>query len=384
MTTSKNSEWPKVKFGDVVRNVNATTKDPASIGLERVVGLDHMDPESLPLKRWDELSDLNEGTSFTRIFRSGQVLFGKRRAYQKKVSVPDFDGICSGDILVFEPASDLLLPDFLPYIVQSDGFFEHALGTSAGSLSPRTKWQELAKYEFVLPPVEEQRLIGDLLAKIDATLKGYGNLETGSLVQSLIEEANARSRTIVSLADAVKIVGGATPSTTRPEYWNGEIPWVTPSDLTKLDAPIIRSSSRTITEQGLTNSSTKLLPIGAVLLSTRATIGFMAITEVEVCINQGVTGLVCSDRILPKFLMYLLSGMQPELLNMSSGSTFPEIGRRKLAGLKVMLPSIDDQVGVVTAIESCEKLLRAAKAASTEIGMLRARVLNDMSGDSVA
>ena len=163
MTTSKNSEWPKVKFGDVVRNVNATTKDPESIGLNRVVGLDHMDPESLPLKRWDELSDLNEGTSFTRIFRSGQVLFGKRRAYQKKVSVPDFDGICSGDILVFEPSSDLLLPDFLPYIVQSDGFFEHALGTSAGSLSPRTKWQELAKYEFVLPPVEEQRTISDVL-----------------------------------------------------------------------------------------------------------------------------------------------------------------------------------------------------------------------------
>jgi type I restriction enzyme S subunit len=327
---------------------------------------------------------LTEGTSFTRIFRSGQVLFGKRRAYQKKVSVPNFDGICSSDILVFEPSSDLLLPDFLPYIVQSDGFFEHALGTSAGSLSPRTKWQELAKYEFVLPPVEEQRRIGDLLAEMDTTLQAYRNLHTQSLIQSLIEEAIKKSGAIVSLAEVVKIVGGATPSTTRSEYWNGQIPWVTPSDLTKLETPVIQSSSRKITEQGLTNSSTKLLPTGAVLMSTRASIGFMAITQAEVCTNQGVTGLVCSDRILPKFLMYQLSGMQLELLKLSSGSTFPEIGRGKLAGLKVMLPSIDDQEFVVTAIESCEELLSAAKAAIAHIGMLRARVLNDMRGDWAA
>lgn len=200
MTASKTSNWSRVKFGDVVRNVNATTKDPASIGLERVVGLDHMDPESLPLKRWDELSDLNEGTSFTRIFRSGQVLFGKRRAYQKKVSVPDFDGICSGDILVFEPSSDLLLPDFLPYIVQSDGFFEHALGTSAGSLSPRTKWQELAKYEFVLPPVEEQLRITELLATVENSIAAFSQVDVKVLRSALVANPDWRTGQLGDLA----------------------------------------------------------------------------------------------------------------------------------------------------------------------------------------
>ena len=161
--------WRVVNFGDVVDNMNETTKDPEAIGLDRVVGLDHMDPESLPLKRWDNLSDLHEGTSFTRIFRAGQVLFGKRRAYQRKVSLPGFDGICSGDILVFQPKNTELLPEFLPYLVQSDGFFDHALGTSAGSLSPRTKWQELAKYEFALPPIAEQhRIVKVLKAAHDA------------------------------------------------------------------------------------------------------------------------------------------------------------------------------------------------------------------------
>src|SRR5437016_5611497 len=114
--------WRAVKFGDVVRQVKATSKDPGSIGIDRVVGLDHLDPESLVIRRWSELDDLPDGTSFTRVFRASQVLFGKRRAYQRKVAVAHFDGICSGDILVFEPVGEDVLREFLPYIVQSDGF----------------------------------------------------------------------------------------------------------------------------------------------------------------------------------------------------------------------------------------------------------------------
>ena len=157
--------WKLVKFGDVVRNVNENSRDFEADGIEWVVGLDHLDSDSLPLRRWDDLADLPDGTSFSRKFKPGQVLFGKRRAYQRKVAVAGLDGVCSGDILVFEPAGDDLLPEFLPYVVQSDGFFAQALGTSAGSLSPRTKWSDLAKYEFALPPIDEQRKIAAILGE---------------------------------------------------------------------------------------------------------------------------------------------------------------------------------------------------------------------------
>lgn len=182
--------WRWVRFGDVVREVRAATRDPEMDGLTRVVGLEHLDSESLPLRRWNELADLPDGTSFTRVFRAGQVLFGKRRAYQRKVAVPDFDGICSGDILVFEPSTDDLLQDFLPYIVQSDGFFDHALGTSAGSLSPRTKWQELAKYEFALPARDDQPHIVEILAAADdVTDRGAVVMaESKRMADALIEE----------------------------------------------------------------------------------------------------------------------------------------------------------------------------------------------------
>src|SRR5438105_3679380 len=97
--------WRMVRFGDVVSNVDVSEYDPLASGIERHVGLEHIDPESLHIKRWGLIK---EGTSFSRKFVKGQVLFGKRRAYQRKVAIAEFDGICSGDILVFETKDDLL------------------------------------------------------------------------------------------------------------------------------------------------------------------------------------------------------------------------------------------------------------------------------------
>jgi type I restriction enzyme, S subunit len=165
----------RVKFGDVVRNVSETVADPVAAGVERAVGLEDLEPGKLALTSW---ASTREGFTFTRRFRAGQVLFGRRRAYQRKVSVPEFDGVCSGDIYVFEPSDTRLLPDLLPFIVQSKSFFEHALRTSAGSLSPRTKWTDLRNYEFELPGVDRQREISNLLWAADATRRSSAALLT--------------------------------------------------------------------------------------------------------------------------------------------------------------------------------------------------------------
>lgn len=164
--------WRMVRFGDVVRDVNVATRDPKGEGLERFVGLEHLDSENLQVRRWGVLADT--AVTFTKRFRKGQVLFGKRRAYQRKVAVAEFDGICSSDILTFEPKGDELIPALLPFIVQSDGFFAHALGTSAGSLSPRTRWGQLADYKFPLPPKEEQQRVAEILGAADEVSEHFG------------------------------------------------------------------------------------------------------------------------------------------------------------------------------------------------------------------
>jgi restriction endonuclease S subunit len=152
--------WKKVHFGDVCRNLNVTVKSPEENGYDKVIGLENIESGNLHISTWN---DLAEGTTFTKTFEPGHVLFGKRRAYLKKAAVAEFKGLCSGDILVFEAVTKALNPKLLPFIVSSDRFFEHAIKTSAGSLSPRTKFQDLANFEFSLPPIDQQEKLAELL-----------------------------------------------------------------------------------------------------------------------------------------------------------------------------------------------------------------------------
>lgn len=180
--------WRWVKFGDVVKLSRERSQDPLSDGYERFVALEHIDREDLRIRRWGNVAD---GTTFTSVFRPGQVLFGKRRAYQRKVAVADFAGVCSGDIYVLESKDpQVLLPELLPFICQTKAFFEHAVGTSAGSLSPRTSWASLTEFDFALPSPEEQLRIAGLLQPTEQTNAELNNaLESAELLRkaTLIE-----------------------------------------------------------------------------------------------------------------------------------------------------------------------------------------------------
>ncbi len=170
-TKSPRPGWRRVKFGDVVQLSKARSQDPLAAGIERYVGLEHLEPGDLRIRSWGNVA---AGVTFTSVFQPGQVLFGKRRAYQRKVAVADFSGVCSGDIYVLETKDpEVLLPELLPFICQTDAFFEHAVGTSAGSLSPRTNWTSLADFDFSLPPTDEQSHLFELLACARESMESY-------------------------------------------------------------------------------------------------------------------------------------------------------------------------------------------------------------------
>lgn len=156
--------WKKVRFGDVVDLVNETCREPEAEGITRFIGLEHLEPGSLHIKTWGEIAD---GTTFNKRCRVGQVLFGKRRAYQRKVALAEFDALISGDIYAFQAKEEFMDPKLLPFLCMSDSFFDHAVETSAGSLSPRTNWRHLAQFEFSLPPLEQQRRMAELLWAVD-------------------------------------------------------------------------------------------------------------------------------------------------------------------------------------------------------------------------
>lgn len=182
--------WPRVKFGDVVKNVAETCRDAQAEGLERYLGLDHFDGGELKIRRWGDLRE--DEVSFTRRFRKGQVLFAKRRAYQRKVAVAEFDGICSSDILCFEPKDPkTLLPELLPFLCQTDAFFNHALGTSAGSLSPRTRWSQLKTFEFPLPPLAEQKRLAKILWAAEEAEQRYATIRERLDILARVDFSNS-------------------------------------------------------------------------------------------------------------------------------------------------------------------------------------------------
>lgn len=166
-------KWNRVTFNDVVVNVNETTNNPVSDGIDKFVGLDHMQSGELKVNRFGNTAD---GVTFTKIVSPGQTLFGKRRAYQRKVAFADFKAVCSGDILTFAPKGEFLFQGYLPFLVMSEGFFKKALSTSAGSLSPRTRWSDLAKFEFLLPPIDQQVEIAKLFWSIEKSIESKNNL----------------------------------------------------------------------------------------------------------------------------------------------------------------------------------------------------------------
>ena len=170
----------QVTLGDVAIESRETFKGNKS-GIP-IVGLEHLIPEDVVLSLWD----MDKENTFSKMFRKGDMLFGRRRAYLKKAAQAPFDGICSGDITVIRAKEDRLIPDLLPFIIQNDALFDFAVGKSAGSLSPRVKWENLKNYKFELPPLQEQKKLAEALWSINDTLQAYKRLlkETDELVKS--------------------------------------------------------------------------------------------------------------------------------------------------------------------------------------------------------
>ena len=147
----------KITLGEVAIESKATWKSD-KVGVP-IVGLEHLEPGEITLSNWE----IDSENTFTKKFLKGQVLLGRRRVYLRKAVIAPVDGICSGDITVIEAIPGKILPELLPFVIQNDKFFDYAVQGSAGSLSPRVKWEHLKKYSFELPSIDEQKVLANKL-----------------------------------------------------------------------------------------------------------------------------------------------------------------------------------------------------------------------------
>lgn len=349
--------WRKVKFGNVVRLSKARCSDPLAEGIERYVGLEHLEPGDLRIRSWGNVAD---GVTFTSLFEPGQVLFGKRRAYQRKVAVADCSGVCSGDIYVLESVdANFLMPELLPFICQSDAFFDHAVGTSAGSLSPRTNWTSLADFEFSLPPISAQRqIVNTLEAAMECERAYEAARDTAirafrSASATLLEPSASWSH--VKLQDVATVDRGKFSHRPRnlPQFFGGPFPFVQTGDIVASTGDL-RGASQMLSDEGLKYS--KSFPAESILITIAANIGYTAITTQETWCPDSVVGIVPRKGTDSRFLEFLLRTKQKFLENHVATQTAQKnINLQDLRPLGLALPTYTEQTEISGQLLSLEQ-----------------------------
>jgi len=207
----------------------------------------------------------------------------------------------------------------------------------------------------------------EILARNDEGVPGYRHLFPDSFQGSPLGKI-PEGWGPTDFGSVCEVLNGGTPSTKVEEYWHSEeIAWATPTDITALGSPIIRATARCISQLGLENSSAKLLPPGSVLVTSRATIGYSAVSSVPISTNQGFKSLVCKKPVTSLFMLQVVRMLQRELINLASGSTYPEINAATFKRIRFVLPSKD----LILAFEAtAARLFAKIEANDTEIESL--------------
>lgn len=372
--------WRRVNFGDVVRLSKARSQDPLTDGLDRYVGLEHLDPGDLRIRSWGNVAD---GVTFTSVFQPGQVLFGKRRAYQRKVAVADFSGVCSGDIYVLETKdAQVLLPELLPFICQTDAFFEHAVGTSAGSLSPRTNWTSLSGFEFVLPTSGDQERLLELFeassANIESLRAGLDSAEK-LLKRIHIDYVDSVSEgvtlTLEDVLDKVIDYRGRSPNKSL-----SGVPLITARNVR--DGFLDFSLSEFIPEADFDSWMTRGIPqIGDVLFTTEAPLGNVAKTpDMRFALAQRLVCLRAKPGvILSDYLFWLMRSptTQQRVQQRATGSTVAGIKQSELRKIHVLTPSISYQRDCVEKLNAVENSCRSIEQKLIEAVQLQQLMMGE-------
>ena len=213
-----------MKLSEFAKECRDTWKEDRS-GVP-VVGLEHLEPGEVKLSIWDVDSE----NTFTKRFNKGQVLLGRRRVYLRKAVVAPFDGICSGDITVIEAIPGKILPELLPFVIQNDAFFDYAEQGSAGSLSPRVKWEHLKDFEVNLPSIDNQKVLAEKLWAAYRLKESYKKLlaATDEMVKSrFIEMFEGKDYECVRMEDLCSLVTkGTTPTSIGFDFTDNGINFI--------------------------------------------------------------------------------------------------------------------------------------------------------------
>ena len=388
--TSLPEGWRIVKFGDLAASITERVDDPKVAGVEIYVGLEHLDPDTTKISRFGTPEDV-ESTKLR--FYPGDVIYARRRAYQRKLGVAEVEGICSAHALVLRARREVCLPEFLPYFLQSDQFHERALSISVGSLSPTINWKTLVVQEFVLPPIAEQHRIIALLHQVDELISNC-ELAQDHLIKLQLckfeQLVNDSEYLISPLCDIADTYRGFSFSGT--DYVStGGINFLTlasvergggykPNRLKSIGADV--KDKHKVVEGDLLVANTDLTP-------ARQFIGrpFLVPNNLGVCaFSHHLTRVLPSDRSLNEWLYWELQSAQARRVISSSsrGSTVIMLDNKKFNSLNMRIPNTSSRQSILDVMQAFDTL-KTKLAMECESGeMLRKSILNSILNGSTS
>ena len=372
----------KYRFDQIAIN-STEKKKPVEEDRFTYLGLEHLDSGTLKVTRFgSEVAPIGEKL----VMHRGDVLFGKRRAYQKKVAIAPFDGIFSAHGMVLRPKEDVIDKNFFPLFISSDYFLDAAIKISVGSLSPTINWRDLKELEFELPDMDTQRKLAEVLWSINDTMEAYKRLisATDELVKSQFMEqfgdpnSNPLSWPTATIGEICDIKSGTTLPAAK-ENEGGEIAYIKVADMNiPGNEKYITTSTKFVSA---TTAGNGVFPIGTVLFpknGAAVATNKKRITHVPTCVDLNTMGVTPRIKIDEQYL-YLWF----QLLNLDSislVSAIPQISAKTMGAQVIMLPPLDLQEQFAAFVQQSDKSKFELEQALSELAATYKRIIAENLG----
>jgi restriction endonuclease S subunit len=380
--------WKMVRFGGIAQNI-VERIDPANARTDVYVGLEHLDPTTLHLRRWGHPRDVS-GEKL--VFQKGDTIFGKRRAYQRKLALAEFDGICSAHAMVLRPHLKLVLPEFFPFFLQSNAFMDRAVEISVGSLSPTINWGTLRDQEFALPPIEEQKRIAEILWAADKAEERYLAViaKVDTLQRSYISDiVSDHSYPSIPLNEVVNTLNGYAFKSKN--YTRNGIRIIRINNVQK--GSVVDGDSKfypNLDSENLHRYALREKDLLVSLTGNVGRVGRMPESLLPAALNQRVACLRSrNQRIDMDFLFWLLNygPFEKDCIGHSNGSAQKNLSTVWLGQYGILLPTIEKQRSLSVVLEQLEhsvaKLKLQIKAFRTIGSALMKQTIENAGGDDV-
>ncbi|EMK6878307.1 restriction endonuclease subunit S [Vibrio cholerae] len=347
--------WQMVKFGDIAKHISKRV-EPGETDLEIYVGLEHLDPDSLKIKRHGVPSDV-EGQKL--LVKKGQIIFGKRRAYQRKVAVADWDCICSAHAMVLEANPKNVLPEFLPFFMQSDVFMHRAVAVSEGSLSPTIKWKILADQEFPIPSFDIQRDLLKVLTNIEnLNIKLNECAYSNSVLLAKLREETFNAKERVRLESVTTLKGGSSFKIDYQGKNKGDLPFIKVSDMNhELNRVFIRHSENWLDSKDIDALKPNIFDAGTVVFAkvgAALLLNRRRILVRETAIDNNLMAASPGKKLITDYLYHFLRTI--DFKNYVQEGALPSVNQKVIGSIEIPLPTIEEQKKLCRPLNELEAI----------------------------